>query len=299
MTHAAIIITRNRSDELRRCVASLAAQTLSPDIILIVDASEQPVAADALGVAAAVQVRVIVAEPGICAQRNIGLEHADADIVSFFDDDVVVDAGYFAAVMEVFEKDVRAEVAGISGVISDSRRMRGIELLMRRVFLLQTARGVSRFRVSGVPDVAYECRDVTTVPFAATTAVSYRRSAIGDVRFDDRELGGAAMGLPTGRVFGEDLLFSLEVADGGGRILMLPAARCEHRPSAQNREDVFATQALYVRSLRVLSRRAVRGVLQAVARRWALFGQLLLCGVQAVYHRDAGYVRGWWRAMTR
>ena len=298
MTHAAIIITRNRSDELRRCVASLAAQTLSPDIILIVDASAQPVAADALGVAADVQVRVVAALPGICAQRNIGLEHADADIVSFFDDDVVVDAGYCAAVMEVFAQDVRAEVAGISGVIVDSRRMRGAELLLRRVFLLQTARGVSRFRVSGVPDVGYECRDVTTVPFAATTAVSYRRNAVGDVRFDDRELGGAAMGLPTGRVFGEDLLFSMAGAQGGGRILMLPAARCEHRPSAQNREDVFVTQALYVRSLRVLSRRAVRGVLQGMARRWALVGQLLLCGVQAVHHRDGGYLRGWWRAMT-
>lgn len=299
MTHTAIIITRNRSDELRRCVASLAAQTSPPDIIVIVDASERPVAADAFGVVANLQLHVIAAAPGICAQRNIGLDHADTDIVSFFDDDVVLDTGYCAAVMGVFGEDVQAKIAGISGAIADSRKMRGVELLMRRMFLLQTARGISRFRVSGIPDVGYECSTATSVPFAAAGAVSYRRSAIGEVRFDDRELGGAAMGLPTGRVFGEDLLFSMEVAERGGRILMLPEARCEHRPSAHNREDVFVTQALYLRSLRVLSRRAARGVLQRAVRRWALMGQLLLCVMQGVHHRDGGYVRGWWRAMTR
>ncbi len=298
MTHTAVIITRNRPDELRRCVAHLAAQSCPPDTILIIDASDRTVAADALGVPPDM-VRVVAAAPGICSQRNMGLDLADTDIVSFFDDDVVLKPGYCAAMLDAFERDGERAIAGIAGVVREPRRIEGAELLVRRCFLLQTGRGCSRFRVSGIPDVGYDCIGPTEIPFAATTAVSYRRRSITDARFDDAQLGGAVLGLPTGRVFGEDLLFSLQVAARGERILMIPTAQCTHRPSVHNREDVFVTQALYVRSLRVLSRRAARGALQGIARRWALVGQLLLCVLQSLRHRNAGYVRGWWRAMTR
>ncbi|MBL0176205.1 MAG: glycosyltransferase [Ignavibacteria bacterium] len=298
MTHSAIVITKDRPREAAASLAMLAAQDVPPDEIILVDASERDVtfapSPDAQS-SQAPRVTMLRAASNISGQKNAGLAAATGDIVSFFDDDVLLPADYCGAVLRRFADDVEGRIGGIAGLPLNQPKAVWPFLLYRKVFLLQTDRGRGRFRLSGFPDFGCDFETESEVEFLASTAVSFRRSAIGDTRFDEG-LTGPAIGLTTGRGFAEDVEFSNAVARTHS-LRVLPSLRFRHDPSPANREGTEITQALYVHAMRRVSAAHAAGPLRRLARLWALAGQGGLCLMQTVWYRDAGYVRGYWKAM--
>lgn len=312
MTHSIIIVTRNRLSDLRILLAALAAQTVLPVEVVVVDASDTPLSMeDCLSVApddavlnpktpdvrvVADRLQILHTAPGIAAQRNVGLHTARGDILTFFDDDAVPSPDYCENVLQRFATDTVAEIGGISGSMVGGRPRGAVERLLRTVLGIQTGMGTGRFRLSGIPE-PLPCSDrEREVSICATTACSYRRRAVEGLGFEEYWCSGAAVGLPTGRGFGEDMLFSAEVAKRH-RLVILPGARYAHHDSPRNREDTMTTQALYVFSLRYVSRLHARGRIGRCCRFLALGGQAVLNLLQALRYRDAGYIRGWYRAM--
>jgi GT2 family glycosyltransferase len=90
-----VVATYNRPAALRRCMEALAAQTVLPGRVIVVDDhSPEPVAAATFRDLAplVVHVQSMPQNGGPAPARNAGVAASTADVVLFVDDDVVADA---------------------------------------------------------------------------------------------------------------------------------------------------------------------------------------------------------------
>ena len=112
-TVSVVVCTRNRPDDLVRCLASLAALDPAPLEIIVVDN------APGTGVTRAVVDRmgaaryVAEARPGLSAARNAGLRAARGEIVAFTDDDVTVERSWASRLGEPFADPAVAVTTGL------------------------------------------------------------------------------------------------------------------------------------------------------------------------------------------
>jgi GT2 family glycosyltransferase len=93
VTASVVIATRDRPDDLRRCLASLAAQVTTRQFeVVVVD--NNPASGAAAAVAAEFPGTRVVPEPrpGLSVARNAGVRHATGEVVLMTDDDVVAPA---------------------------------------------------------------------------------------------------------------------------------------------------------------------------------------------------------------
>jgi GT2 family glycosyltransferase len=91
-----VIATRDRPRLLADALASIAAGATTPDEVLVVDQSRED-ATSAVVAANGGATYVRAERPGLSAARNQGARAARNEIVAFCDDDVVVSAGWLAA----------------------------------------------------------------------------------------------------------------------------------------------------------------------------------------------------------
>lgn len=123
LTDTLVICTRDRPEDLRRCLESLHKCCDLPQAILVVDSSEGSASKEVVqGVDDRLRVEYIHSEPGLTWQRNVGLELCDdVDVVHFVDDDCIVPSGYFDAVRSAFADNPDVVGAGSSVVHTDQR----------------------------------------------------------------------------------------------------------------------------------------------------------------------------------
>ena len=92
-----VVPTRERPDDLARCLASLAGIEADGHEVIVVDSG--PATNRTMAVAERFGVRYLVEpRPGANRARNAGLAAASRDIVAFVDDDVVVSPTWLAAI---------------------------------------------------------------------------------------------------------------------------------------------------------------------------------------------------------
>jgi glycosyltransferase involved in cell wall biosynthesis len=128
MTISIVIPTFNDGQFLKRCLASVAAQTLpASEVIIVDDGSTSPDALD--GLACAVQqfpaTRVIrQLNAGPAAARNRGLDECSGEFVAFVDADDELTPNNLAWKREIFDKipDAAAVFGGFLAVWPDGRR---------------------------------------------------------------------------------------------------------------------------------------------------------------------------------
>jgi GT2 family glycosyltransferase len=227
LRHDVVICTKDRPDELRACLASLAAQTRAPDRVLVVDASgadQSDLVADAAS--GGLDVRYRRSEPSTTRQRNLGIDEATGDIIHFLDDDVVLEPGYLEAIDAVYGADPQGTMLGVGGLPTNlatpaptvSRRVLGARGRPGRV--LPSGRGVPVLAADKAIDVDW----------LSGCCMSFRAVALGHERFDPR-YGGEE-----GYALGEDLELSYRIRQRG-RLVVTPAARLVHLESPRNRWD--------------------------------------------------------------
>src|SRR3970040_2707668 len=100
-SESVIICSKNRLDDLIRCLDSLVSQTKSPQELIIVDSSDMPLLQKTLFTKIfntdyfpITHLIYVHTTPGLTHQRNIGVKHAKGEIIYFFDDDVVLESDY-------------------------------------------------------------------------------------------------------------------------------------------------------------------------------------------------------------
>jgi len=122
MKLALVICTYMRPQALLHLLQSVQRQTRYPDAVWIVDGSTDRATADMLQQHPFPQLtyqQVLPEERGLTKQRNIGvaLAQATADVISFLDDDTVLDVRYFEEIMQTFATSNR--IVGVGGYINN------------------------------------------------------------------------------------------------------------------------------------------------------------------------------------
>ena len=106
-----VIPTRDRLDSLACCLRAVRQQQYPGVDIVVVDSA--PVQADASAVAAQFGAHYVYLDrPGVSRACNRGAQEATGEIVVFLDDDVIVETGCFAALIEEFSDSRTMAVTG-------------------------------------------------------------------------------------------------------------------------------------------------------------------------------------------
>ena len=200
---AVLVATLGRPDVVTATLAYLLkTQTLKPATVIISCASR----ADAGEAASLSGVTIVTGPRGLAAQRNTALAALppDIDVVVFFDDDFVADAGWLAATAEAFRDD--PQLVGLTGhVIADGIKGPGLifEDAVRTVEVSAPPTDWSRIE----PFSPYGCN------------MAFRLSAVGELKFDERLV-----------LYGwlEDRDFGAALAMHGGRLVKCASARGVH-----------------------------------------------------------------------
>jgi GT2 family glycosyltransferase len=218
-----VVVTMDRKDDLVRLLGSLSLQTRTPETVIIVDSSDVPVpsaaVADALKGKGAVEV--LHRKCSLPEGRNIGLDASSCDLVSYLDDDTVLDSKYYDEVCGLFEHDADGRVAGVEGEYSNLMdtmpgRYRLIHAVNAMLFLSFPGKG--GYRLSGTERPLLRSSGPARVEVLSGANMTFRREVLQRFRFDE--------GLKGGR-FREDTDISRRVSREF-QLYHLPSARLQH-----------------------------------------------------------------------
>ena len=218
-----VIGTRDRPEDVRRCVASVLASAYDDFEVFVVDnAPTTDATRDVVASFSDDRLHyVLEARPGVSRARNAGLALASGAVVAFVDDDVVVDRLWLAALADAYARD--ADVVCVTGLVASGE----LRTPTQRYFdeRVTWARNLDRrvFRTATPP------ADLPLFPFSVgafgTGAnMSLRRSAA-------LALGGfdVALGPGTPSRAGEDPDLFTRVLFSGGGLAVEPSAFVWHR----------------------------------------------------------------------
>lgn len=112
----AVVPTKNREKDLLRFCEGLAAQTLLPDKLIIVDQSAEKYRMEGINLPESVDVEHLYAPEvsGLCAAKNLAVRYAAGEYIFFFDDDIIPDKDFFEKIIGHFSgkprniRDLRA-----------------------------------------------------------------------------------------------------------------------------------------------------------------------------------------------
>jgi glycosyltransferase involved in cell wall biosynthesis len=227
------IPTRERPDSLSECLESLRRQTLSLSRVIVCDSSvgqESRQVCERFGDLGIEYVRS--REAGLTLQRNLCLDRLreDDDAILFLDDDVVLREEYVDVLAEyLFSADAGGMHAGVAGVTEGycmsrprSRKLR----IYLRLFGLRPASASGCVLASGVNVPPPSEGPPVRVDWLFGCAM-YPAAIAQHLRFSSELPGGALY---------EDVDYSM-IAARHGELVVVPAARLEHRQSPVLRED--------------------------------------------------------------
>ncbi|HEU5099151.1 MAG TPA: glycosyltransferase, partial [Roseiflexaceae bacterium] len=246
-TVTVVVCTRERTADLARCLAALARLEYPALELLVVDNAPRSEATRQL-VSQYPQVRYVrEPRPGLSWARNRAIMEARGQIVAFTDDDVVVDAGWVAALARVFAEN--RQVMAVTGLVVP------YELETEPQQLFEQYGGFGR----GF-ERQWHCLDITkdkqkaghhgAGKFGTGANMAFRRSIFQQIGCFDPALG---VGTPTNG--GEDLEMFFRVLHEGYTLVYEPEALVWHRHRrdytslrSQIANNGVALFAYYVRS---------------------------------------------------
>ena len=250
MKISVIIPTKNRYSDILVCIRSLLKQTLIPDEILVVDASDTEQLPEILTATFGdnSKIRYIHASPGLTHQRNIGVKSAVGDFLFFFDDDIVLEENFVREIYRVFENDSAMQIGGVYGnivstleqdyqkpVLTLKKKLRiQAYTLFASVFLLSKVRKDGKFQLSGFPTYPYGFEKVTEVECVPGGLTAYRKEVFMEFSFDEALTGYGYM---------EDDDFSYRVSKKFKNVYT-PYAKVVHNESPAGRDKRYESRKM-------------------------------------------------------
>ncbi len=191
---SAVICTRDRPQDVIRCIDSLLIQTLLPDEIVIInsgDTDELKARLDSFG--DKITINYIYIKANLTQARNIGIDNSIGDIIAFLDDDTILDKDCLKEIKYVFSNDPEGRIGGVTGeeILEEDNFIRRIlnpgARIFARVFLL-TRYGDGRLQPSGLPTIIRSGTVDKNVEVECIVGanMSFRREVINEVRFDEK-----------------------------------------------------------------------------------------------------------------
>jgi cellulose synthase/poly-beta-1,6-N-acetylglucosamine synthase-like glycosyltransferase len=225
MKMTVLVPTFRRPDDLTRCLAALERQHRAPDEVVVVARPDDEATHACLREhLAARRLPLVVAPvevPGQVAALNRGLDAASGDVIAITDDDAAPHADWVQRIEAHFAADPKLGALGgrdwvheKGGVLNGSRTLVGKVLASGKLI------GNHHLGVG-------EAREVDMLKGAN---MSYRRAAIGALRFDTRLRGAGAQ-------VHNDMAFSMSVKRKGWKLVYDPHVAVDHFPAERHDED--------------------------------------------------------------
>jgi GT2 family glycosyltransferase len=240
----AMVPTMSRPRELAACFDSLLAGDIVPAEIVVVDASRDDLTAALVSRVAAANpaIRFVYERtvPGRPAQRNLALTRMAGELLLFLEDDCVYEPAFLKELTRALDE---GGADGVGGLITNqprpSRWVGSLQWLYRQVRYARR----SFYQRSGLPTYLYRPVAPAAADVLSGGLCLVRRAALGGFRFDERIT-----------YFDDDDL-SLALVRGGARLMIWPAARCEHRPAGGGRASLAGRARRLILEQRLLHRR--------------------------------------------
>lgn len=206
-----VIITRNRPQMMRDCLAHLKQQTRLPDEIIVVDSSTGEETQAVLDeYPESVRLRIPDGRNNMPQARNLGIAHACGEIVAFLDDDSMARPDWLRCLLEPYADPA---VGGVGGRVIDALEQARVRPDDPRIGVLQ-----------------HDCRMTTNfildpgrpveVDHVRGCNMSFRRVALeGSGGFDLRYIGSNV---------GEDADLCLRIKKMGWKLVFQPVAIVDH-----------------------------------------------------------------------
>lgn len=119
LTYDVVIATRNRPDVLSFSLPSILTQSIPPERLIVVDASNDHAqtvnAAESCcsSHANTTDLQIIYTKPWQTAQRNEGLRHVRSPIVFIPDDDSILLPSAAEAILQIYQRDTEERIGGV------------------------------------------------------------------------------------------------------------------------------------------------------------------------------------------
>jgi len=198
MRVSVVIPTYNRAQDLRRCLDSILVQTVLPNEVLIVDDSDR----DRDEVIKSVE-RVVLAfhhkniylkyfrndrGKALTIAKNLGIEKSSGDIISFLDDDVILDRKYYEEILKIYEQYPHA--LGVEGKVVETKK-KGLSFIVAeilgRLFYLGY-REKNKCRMLPSLGNTYLLEDRTVNCEWISGASTYRKKVFNEFKYDENLL---------------------------------------------------------------------------------------------------------------
>ena len=221
-----VVATRNRSEELAVCLASMRAMARSPARTIVVDNAPSDARTERLVRRLQTEdptlVYVMEPMPGLASAHNAALPHVDTPLVAFTDDDVIVDPLWLERIEEAFAS--AADVACVTGLIFP------VELVTREQWWVEAKSGFAKGLTRRIFDMGpNRPRGDPLFPYAAGTFGSGANMAFTRAFLAAVDGFDPALGAGSGSLGGDDLATLHEVLASGHQLVYEPSAIVFHR----------------------------------------------------------------------
>ncbi len=246
----AIVCTKDRTNDFKELVQSLAIQTRPIDELIVVDASDTNDLVDYCeSLVGHFQIRCFRTSPGVTRQRNFGVRHSTGHLLFFLDDDVVLEPNYIEQILRVFETDIDRKIGAVMGRIlvskdwlvksSPSVKIRHwLKSALADIFL-QIKSGDGRFRYSGFSTHPQDMTDSCYVECLSVGCTAFRREVFQKVTFDENLA-------KRGYSYMDDVDLSKQLLDTGYKVFYQARARLLHKRSPGGRLSRFEIYRMVV-----------------------------------------------------
>jgi glycosyltransferase involved in cell wall biosynthesis len=194
MKITAIIPTMNRPKPLGDLLDSILVNTIVPEQTVVVDQSDSKEILDlvtemrpAFAALGSVLEYYWRDQKSLTAARNFGVSRARGDLVSFFDDDLILSPRYFLTIGNIFAAN--PHTMGVQGSIANDPKHSRASNLLRKVFFADHVgkefRIIPSFRAQVMDPAVVKLRKVVQANFL-NGVCTYRSSVFQEFSFDEK-----------------------------------------------------------------------------------------------------------------
>lgn len=185
-----VVCTRNRPQDLARCLRSLQNLSSFPQEIIVVDnAPNSDTTYQLVAQIPSIQY-VLEPRPGLSVARNTGIRHSTGDIIAFTDDDVIVHPNWIAQLQQGFQN---LRVMAVTGLMLPAE----LETEAQLIFHRDAGGSGWGYRVITFDPQFFSDMKAQGVPvwrIGAGANMAFRRKAFDLVGYFDERLGAGASG---------------------------------------------------------------------------------------------------------
>lgn len=186
-----VIPTFNRPQNLLTLLNSVLNQTEVPAEIIVVDDSDNnlsEIIVNQISKLMKSKIRLMYQHgpkerKGICRARNQGMALANSGIVSFIDDDVILDRRYIEKILEIFKRNPMA--IGVQGYAVNLNFSPWGNVLGKVFFLYFSEEGRSRILPSAGLTFPWPLKKEIECDWMSGTNSNYRRTVLKEFRWDE------------------------------------------------------------------------------------------------------------------